>query len=117
MMQVTVRDRERMSLPGLLAAGLLERRLGGPHARLKLRGDVLLVIAGARVTVRFEEDLVEVTRDPPVEPIAEIHGGYAALLGLASGRPLHAARSGMRVRGRPGVLLQLLPLLRNRRSA
>lgn len=112
---MTVRDRDRMSLPGLLAAGLLERRLGD-GAHVKLRGDVLLVVAGARVTLRFEEGLVEVTRDPAVEPIAEIHGSYTALIGLTSGRPLQAARSGMRVRGRPGVLLQLLPLLRSRRT-
>jgi hypothetical protein len=109
-MQVHVRDPDRMSLPGLLAAGLLERRLRS--GRMSLRGDVLLDVAGARVTLRFGDGSVEITRDEAVEPIAEIHTGYSALVDLASGRPLRALRAGMRVRGRPGVLLALMPLLR-----
>jgi len=109
-MQVHVRDPDRMSLPGLLAAGLLERRLRS--ARMVLRGDVLLDVAGARVTLRFSDGGVEITREPASEAIAEIHASYAALLDLAAGRPLRALRSGMRVRGRPGVLLALMPLLR-----
>ena len=44
-MQVHVRDPDRMSLPGLLAAGLLERRLRS--GRMSLRGDVLLVLDAA----------------------------------------------------------------------
>jgi hypothetical protein len=110
-MRVTVRDRDRMSLPGLLAAGILERRLGG-DAKVALRGDVLLDVAGAQVTVRFGDGTIEITREAPVEPIAELHGGYMALVDLASGRPLRSFRSGMRVRGKPGVLLVLLPLFR-----
>jgi len=113
-MQVHVRDPDRMSLPGLLAAGLLERRLRS--ARMVLRGDVLLDVGGARVTLRFSDGGVEITRDPASEPIAEIHASYAALLDLAAGRPLRALRSGMRVRGRPGVLLALMPLLRGESS-
>lgn len=111
-MQVTIRDPDRMSLPGLLAAGLLERRLGATGARVRLRGDVLLDVGGAAVTLRFGDDAIEVTREPAVDPIAEIHGGYAAFVELATGRPLRALRGGMRVRARPGVLLSLLPLLR-----
>jgi hypothetical protein len=110
-MQVTIRDRDRMSLPGLLAARVLARRLAD-HPGLGVVGDVVLDVAGARVTLRFAPDAVEVTREPPVEPIAELHGRWPALVDLAAGRLLHAAREGMRVRGRPGVLLALLPLLR-----
>jgi hypothetical protein len=110
-MEVRVHEPERMSLPGLLAAGILERRLGGA-AKVGLRGDVLLDVGGAQVTLRFGDGTVEVTRDPAHEPIAEIHGGYAALVDLAAGRRLRAFRGGLRVRGRPGTLLVLLPLLR-----
>lgn len=113
-MQVTVREPDRMSLPGLIAAGILERRLGG-ETRVALRGDVVLEVAGARVTLRFGDAGVEVTREPAVDPIAEIHGNYGAFVDLASGRPLRSFRGGMRVRGAPGILLQLLPLLRARR--
>jgi hypothetical protein len=109
-MEVRVTDPDRMSLPGLIAAGVLERRLG--ERRIKLRGDVLLDISGARVTLRFGDGVVEVTRDAAVEPVAELHGGYAALIDLAAGHALRAV-AGMRVRARPGVLIALLPFLRS----
>jgi hypothetical protein len=108
-MEVRIVERDRMSLPGLLAAGILERRVKGTTA---LRGDVLLDVAGALVTLRFGDDAIEVTRDPAIDPIAEIHGSYAALVDLAAGRRLRAVREGLRVRGRPATLLVLLPLLR-----
>jgi hypothetical protein len=111
-MEVRIHEPDRMSLPGLLAAGLLERRLAG--ARLRVRGDVVLDISGARVTLRFGDGVVEVTREPAVDPIAELVGNYAALIDLAAGHRLRALRTGMRVRARPGVLLALTPLLRTR---
>lgn len=108
-MQVRIDEPDRMSLPGLLAAGILERRDGA----VPLRGDVLLDVGGALVTLRFGEDAIVVTRDPAVDPIAEIRGGYAALVDLSAGRRLRAFRGGLRVKGRPGTLLVLLPLLRS----
>jgi hypothetical protein len=110
-MEVRIHEPDRMSLPGLLAAGILERRLGD-GSKVTLRGDVLLDVAGAQVTLRFGDDAIEVTRDAPHDPIAEIRGGYAALVDLAAGRRLRAFRGGLRVRGRPGTLMVLLPLLR-----
>ncbi len=110
-MEVRIDEVERMSLPGLLAAGMLERRLADGR-EVALRGDVLLDVAGALVTLRFGDGAVVVTRAPAVDPIAEIRGGYAALADLAAGRRLRAFRAGLRVRGRAGTLLVLLPLLR-----
>jgi hypothetical protein len=110
-MEVRIHEPDRMSLPGLLAAGLLARQCTEGRV-IGLRGDVLLDVAGARVTLRFGDDLVEVTLDAAVAPIAEIHGGYAALVDLSAGRRLRAFRGGLRVRGRPGTLMALLPLLR-----
>jgi len=111
-MEVRITDPDRMSLPGLLAAGLLERRL--TETRIRVRGDVLLDIAGAQVTLRFGDDVIEVTREPAVEPIAELYGTYEGLIDLAGGHALRALRTGLRVRARPGVMLALLPLLRSR---
>ena len=108
-MEVRIDEPDRMSLPGLLAAGLLERHT----AAAGFRGDVLLDVGGALVTLRFADGVALVTRDPAIDPIAEIHGGYAALVDLAAGRRLRAFRAGLRVRGRPSALLALLPLLRS----
>ena len=109
-MEVRIDEPDRMSLPGLLAAGLLARHAA---AQPTLRGDVLLDIAGALVTLRFSDGVALVTRDAAIDPIAEIHGGYAALVDLAAGRRVRAFRAGLRVRGRPAALLALLPLLRS----
>jgi hypothetical protein len=74
---------------------------------------VLLEVGGAQVTLRFGDGVVEVTREAATDPIAEIRGGYEALVDLAAGRRLRAFRGGLRVRGRPGTLLVLLPLFRS----
>jgi hypothetical protein len=57
-MEVRIHEPDRMSLPGLLAAGILERRSVDGRA-VTLRGDVLLDVAGARVTQRFGDGVVE----------------------------------------------------------
>jgi hypothetical protein len=111
-MEVRIHQPDRMSLPGLLAAGILQRRLGDGGRKVSLRGDVVLDVAGAQVTLRFGDGTVEVTRDEAVDPIAEIHGGYASLVALASGHRVRAFRAGMRVRGGAANLIALLALFR-----
>jgi hypothetical protein len=109
---VEVTQPERMNLLGLLLRGLLERRLLD-GARPPLRGDVLVDAGGMRVTLRFAETSVEITRDPPAgRPIARITGTLRAFLELAVGRgwlrSLLARR--IRPRGNPVTLLRLLRL-------
>jgi hypothetical protein len=108
-MRVHVEDPETMSPPGLLAAGLIARRL---PARTRLHGEVVLDVAGSVVTLRFNGDEVEITRAPARAPVAWVSGSYAALSALAAGHPWEAVRLGVRARGRRRTLLTLAAQLR-----
>ncbi|MCC6994664.1 MAG: hypothetical protein IT370_08655 [Deltaproteobacteria bacterium] len=112
MVKVRVLEPERMSLPGLMLQGILERARAAPSSRL--RGEVLVDADGAQVTLRFSDQLVEITRAPAVRPVAVVRGTLRALLDAALGRGrVRAWLAGrLRVRGGPLTLLRLLGALR-----
>lgn len=111
---ITILEPERMNLLGLMLRGLLERGLAAGRGA-RLRGDILVEAGGMRITLRFGEDRVEITREPPRgRPRARVCGTLTALCDAALERGRVRAWFGGRlsVRGGPLTLWRLLVLLR-----
>jgi hypothetical protein len=113
---VRVVEPERMSLLGLMVAGMLERVLRDPGAvrhAMGIDGPVALEAGGMQVHLRFGPREVSVTRGPVARPVARLRGSLRAFLDAAIGRRRveHVVRGQLRLGGRPRPLLHLGLLL------
>ena len=115
--RVTVDQPETMNLLGLLLRSILERRLTDEAARkraARLRGDLLVQGGRMRVTLRFADGHVTITRTTSKRPRARVAGTLTGFLAVARGggivRPL--LRGELKAGGNLVWLLRILPLLR-----
>jgi hypothetical protein len=114
---VTIDEPERMNLLGLLLGSLLERRLAVPAAARhasKLRGDVAIDASGMRITVRFADGAIRITRGAATHAIARLGGSLTALLDATLGRRVvaHFTHGELRAGGSPIALYRLLSIVR-----
>jgi hypothetical protein len=117
---VTVEEPATMNLLGLLLRSILERNLAQPAIAARatrLRGAVAVRGGQMRVTLRFEEQGITISRTPAPRPRARVEGSLAGFLDVALGRSLVGAWLGRRVsaKGNLFFLLRMLPLLRSTR--
>ena len=115
---VSISEPDRMNLLGLMLGSLLERRMQTSsamrHAR-HIKGDVAIDASGMKVTLRFRDGSIEVTRQQPARrPVASVRGTLVAMLDAALGRNRvrHVVHGGLIAWGRPDTLWHLLALMR-----
>ena len=122
---VRVCDLETMHVLGLLLRSHFAARLAAPGraARLhRLRGDLWLRAGAMWVTLRFDQQSVEIIKGRSAERRAQIEGDMGTLVGLVArpslvelGKALPALATGrLHVAGDPRFLLALAPLLLGR---
>lgn len=118
MAAVVVEAPETMNLLGLLLRSILERNLADPAKAgraARLRGEVAVRGGKMRVTLRFAEGGVTITRVPAARPRARVEGSLPAFLGVAQGKGLASAWLSGRLSAKGNLLflLKILPLLRS----
>jgi hypothetical protein len=112
MRDVVIEDEQDMSLLGLILAALLTRRLA--RRATKLRGDVSVDASGMRVTLRFDDRGVRVSRAAPAgRTVVRIRGTMRALCDAALGRRrVRSVLAGkLTIIGRPLAIIRLVSLL------
>jgi len=115
---VTIEAPETMNLLGLLLRSILERNLTDPAKALRaasLRGEVAVRGGRMRVTIRFAEGGITITRAAAERPRASVAGSLPGFLGVARGKGLVAAWLSGRLsaKGNLFFLWRMLPLLRS----
>lgn len=113
---VTVDDPKRMSLLGLILASIIQRNLEHEENRRRigrLSGAVAVTAGEMKVTLRFAEGRLTVTRAEDEKPRAAVSGTMDSLMGVALGRgmvgPWLAGK--LKVSGNLLLLLRMLPLM------
>jgi hypothetical protein len=119
---VVVEAPETMNLLGLLLRSILKRNLDDPakaSRATRLHGEVAVRGGRMRVTLRFAESGITITRAAAERPRARVEGSLAAFLGVALGKGLVSAWLSGRLsaRGNLFFLLRMLPLLRSAPTA
>lgn len=114
---VEVDEPERMSLLGLLMAGLLRRSMADEAARARvrsLRGDIAVRAGQMEVTLRFTEAGLRIVRGRTERPRARVEGSLGALVDVVTGEGFigPVLRGSLKIGGNPLVLLRMLPLIR-----
>ncbi len=115
---VVVEGPETMNLLGLLLRSILERNLADPAKAgraARLRGEVAVRGGKMRVTLKFAEGSITITRAAAAKPRARVEGSLAAFLGVARGKGLAGAWLSGRLSAKGNLLflLKILPLLRS----
>jgi hypothetical protein len=114
---------EKQSLLGLLLGQMFRDLLfdekGWRWAR-GLRGDLEIQLGQMTATVRFDGGRLVVLHGPSPAPRARLSGDMTSFVQLARAGPMELAetlfRGGVRIRGNPVFLMQLLWLVRQRRG-
>lgn len=118
---LTIVDRERMSLLGLMLGGLIARNLELPEGRAaarRLSGALGITAGKMSVTLRFDRESVTLTRGLTERTRARVRGSLDGLLQVSLGRgPVRSFLAGeVSFRGNPLFALKVLPLMRIRRD-
>jgi hypothetical protein len=113
---------ETMNLLGLLLRSILERSLADPakaNRAARLRGEIAVRGGRMRVTLKFAEGQITITRAASAKPRARVEGSLPAFLGVARGKGLAAAWLSGRLSAKGNLLflLKILPLLRSTPAA
>ncbi|MBW2275891.1 MAG: SCP2 sterol-binding domain-containing protein [Deltaproteobacteria bacterium] len=114
---LTIVDRDRMSLLGLMLGGVLERSLAsteGRSAARKLSGNLGVTAGKMSVTLHFDGGAVTVTRGLDDRLKARVRGSLDGLLQISLGRgPVRSFLAGeVSFKGNPFFVLKALPLMR-----
>jgi len=114
---LTIVDRDRMCLLGLMLGGVLARNLARPEIRAaarKLSGDLGVTAGKMSVTLSFDSGAVTVTRGIGNRPRARVRGSLDGLLQVSLGRgPVRSFLAGeVSFKGNPLFVLRALPLMR-----
>ena len=118
---VVIDQPEKQALLGLLLGqmfrDLVSHERGWRRAR-RLRGDLEIQLGQMKATVRFDGETVVVFHGPSPAPRARLRGDMTSFVQLARAGPMELAetlfRGGVRIRGNPLFLMQLLWLVRQR---
>jgi hypothetical protein len=118
---LTIVDRDRMSLLGLMLGGVLARNLERPEvsaAAAKLNGDLGVTAGKMSVTLSFDRGRVTVTRGLGDRLKARVRGSLDGLLQVSLGRgPVRSFLAGeVSFKGNPLFVLKALPLMRVERA-
>lgn len=116
---LTIVDRERMSLLGLMLGGVIERNLALPEGRAaarKLSGSLGVTAGKMSVTLHFDRESVSLTRGLGEHLRARVRGSLDGLLQVSLGRgPVRSFLAGeVSFKGNPLFVLKVLPLMRVR---
>lgn len=114
---VEVEDPERMSLLGLMLAGLVRDNLGDPSLAgraARLEGSLGVTAGRMKVTLVFDRGAIRVRRGLDPDLGACVTGSLAGLMRVSLGHGVLGAvlRGGTRVRGNPFFALRVMPLFR-----
>ena len=119
---VVIEAPETMNLLGLLLRSILERNLADPakaSRASRLRGEIAIRGGRMRVTLKFAEGGITITRTAAARPRARVEGSLAGFLGVAQGKGLVSAWLSGRLSAKGNLLflLKMLPLLRSTPAA
>jgi hypothetical protein len=119
---VVIEAPETMNLLGLLLRSILERSLADPAKADRaagLRGEIAVRGGKMRVTLRFADGGITITRAAAARPRARVEGSLPAFLGVAQGKGLVSAWLSGRLSAKGNLLflLKMLPLLRSEPTA
>jgi hypothetical protein len=115
--RLVVHDIERMSLLGLMLAGVIRNNLAtaqGAAVARRLKGSLGVTAGRMKITLRFAPDGVHLTRGHEMDLTARVRGSLDGLLQVSLGRgPIKAFLAGeVSFSGNPFFVLKVLPLMR-----
>lgn len=118
---LTINDRDRMNLLGLMLGGVVESNLASPRGAAlasRLSGALGITAGKMSITLRFKSGEVTVSRGLESSLTSQVRGSLNSLLEISLGRsPISAFLAGdVSFKGNPFFLFKLVPLLRSSKA-